>query len=426
MNLLSARIIGSAPPSPTSSGSSGDLKSVRTWPLIQPRRSSRGEAHHESAGYASQASTWKDQDTDKGEENQDDDSGLFSNVDEKSPSLGPGKELDIKDSNRAGWKLIARHLAEALIASVRWMLSTLAAPGVYLVASMYDDTGKFSPLFPARRFGRLILRRQGARSTAQAVGISAALEHDDAVARTDVRTPPRPQRMKSTLQASSWRSAVGSSTSTDATSVAGGAQAQSRSTEKPVEDFVSARTRSKASPPTSSDESTTGAKPSRPRSHNAAGQARRRSRKTCSTGSRGAETSEAPLLTPATIKSPTSPSPLLALPGDLQTPAPPRPLIPRLKNSHSFSHSNVPGRSLKTLILDLDETLIHSLAKGGRMSSGHMVEVKLNVPVGLGGNASLAPQHPILYYVHKRPHCDDFLRKVCLGRAKEWSDMPSD
>lgn len=46
------------------------------------------------------------------------------------------------------------------------------------------------------------------------------------------------------------------------------------------------------------------------------------------------------------------------------------------------------------------------------MSSGHMVEVKLNAPVGFG-NATIGPQHPILYYVHKRPHCDDFLRKVC-------------
>jgi CTD nuclear envelope phosphatase 1 len=64
------------------------------------------------------------------------------------------------------------------------------------------------------------------------------------------------------------------------------------------------------------------------------------------------------------------------------------------------------------LIIDLDETLIHSLAKGGRMSSGHMVEVKLAHPAAYNG-LSLGPQHPILYYVHKRPHCDDFLRKVC-------------
>jgi CTD nuclear envelope phosphatase 1 len=67
--------------------------------------------------------------------------------------------------------------------------------------------------------------------------------------------------------------------------------------------------------------------------------------------------------------------------------------------------------------LDLDETLIHSLAKGGRMSSGHMVEVKLSMPTTTalspgGPQTTLGPQHPILYYVHKRPHCDEFLRKV--------------
>lgn len=61
--------------------------------------------------------------------------------------------------------------------------------------------------------------------------------------------------------------------------------------------------------------------------------------------------------------------------------------------------------SRKTLILDLDETLIHSLSKGGKMSSGHMVEVRLGT-------------HAILYYVHKRPFCDFFLEKVAL-----WYDI---
>lgn len=51
------------------------------------------------------------------------------------------------------------------------------------------------------------------------------------------------------------------------------------------------------------------------------------------------------------------------------------------------------------------------MSKGGRMSTGHMVEVKLQNPVGVEGMA-LGPQVPILYYVHKRPHCDEFLRKV--------------
>ena len=46
------------------------------------------------------------------------------------------------------------------------------------------------------------------------------------------------------------------------------------------------------------------------------------------------------------------------------------------------------------------------------MSTGHMVEVKLNTTIGRGRTAALGPQHPILYYVHKRPHCDEFLRKA--------------
>ena len=67
----------------------------------------------------------------------------------------------------------------------------------------------------------------------------------------------------------------------------------------------------------------------------------------------------------------------------------PRPLIP-IKPAQ------------KTLVLDLDETLIHSLAKGGKLGSGHMVEVKFD-------------KAAILYFVHKRPFCDLFLRKVSLN-----------
>jgi len=95
-----------------------------------------------------------------------------------------------------------------------------------------------------------------------------------------------------------------------------------------------------------------------------------------------------------------------------RAPAPPRPLIPRRQPSYTFPDVSNGRLAQKTLILDLDETLIHSMAKGGRMSTGHMVEVKLNTYIGVAGQPSLGPQHPILYYVHKRPHCDDFLRRV--------------
>lgn len=93
----------------------------------------------------------------------------------------------------------------------------------------------------------------------------------------------------------------------------------------------------------------------------------------------------------ASIKSPTSPSnsSTLRLTKYPRNTGPPRPLLAK-------------NPSQKTLILDLDETLIHSLSKGGRLTTGHMVEVKLE------------GQHPILYYVHKRPYCEEFLRKVCV------------
>lgn len=92
-----------------------------------------------------------------------------------------------------------------------------------------------------------------------------------------------------------------------------------------------------------------------------------------------------------------------------RAPAPPRPLVPRRQPSYVMPYNPDPPK--KTLILDLDETLIHSMAKGGRMSTGHMVEVKLQGPIG-GNGMVLGPQVPILYYVHERPYCHDFLRKV--------------
>lgn len=134
-------------------------------------------------------------------------------------------------------------------------------------------------------------------------------------------------------------------------------------------------------------------------------------------------------LTVDTIKSPISASTASKLRYP-HAPVPPRPLVPRRQPSYSdltpIPRSLYPHLPQKTLILDLDETLIHSYAKGNRMSSGHMVEVKLNTtvinpvaqvdshgqPIAASAPQILGPQHPILYYVHKRPHCDTFLRKT--------------
>lgn len=111
------------------------------------------------------------------------------------------------------------------------------------------------------------------------------------------------------------------------------------------------------------------------------------------------------------LKSPQSPG-LSKLTKFPRAPAPPRPLIPRRQPSYTaVSSQHSPHR--KTLVIDLDETLIHSHSKGGKFSTGHMVEVKIQQFLGSGGNA-LGPPIPILYYVHKRPYCDEFLRKASL------------
>jgi CTD nuclear envelope phosphatase 1 len=116
------------------------------------------------------------------------------------------------------------------------------------------------------------------------------------------------------------------------------------------------------------------------------------------------------------LKSPIGPIASKQLTKFPRAPQPPRPLVPRRQPSYSASGASAVGPHQKTLILDLDETLIHSMAKGGRYTTGHMVEVKLQQPVGAGGQI-IGTQVPILYYVHKRPHCDEFLKKVGQHRA---------
>lgn len=83
-------------------------------------------------------------------------------------------------------------------------------------------------------------------------------------------------------------------------------------------------------------------------------------------------------------------------------PPPPR-LFPLLRNPER-------KRRKKTLILDLDETLIHSLSRGApRLLSllNAMCQIELKI------NGVLT-----LYYVYKRPYCDFFLREIA-----KWFDL---
>lgn len=90
------------------------------------------------------------------------------------------------------------------------------------------------------------------------------------------------------------------------------------------------------------------------------------------------------------IKSPTSSSKYII--------PPPQRLFPLTRNPNKH-------KKRKVLILDLDETLIHSLSKGSPRSlntgsnNSNLIEIKLN---------NIAT----LYHVHKRPYCDFFLKEI--------------
>ncbi|KAJ6150847.1 hypothetical protein N7470_007441 [Penicillium chermesinum] len=293
--------------------------------------------------------------------NEDNDEALDS-VNEKT-SLLHGTHKDGTIVTKSTWRLFTKRIFDTITETIRFILSTVAAPGVYLAQCFQDDDGRYSLLVPIRRIWRpsaeARIRSEKGVSGQQAGGevaryaskhrLSHSQDYDTNPASDD--TPRRSIRIKLHNEEVSKR------------------QRQRRSNSGDL------------SPPMPE------------------GVAR----------IQGAVNLDS-------LKSPTSPS-VHRLDKYPHSPTPPRPLLPQRVPSYTASSRNT-RLPQKTLVLDLDETLIHSLAKGGRMSSGHMVEVKLSMPMTTaltpgGPQTTLGPQHPILYYVHKRPHCDDFLRKIC-------------
>lgn len=299
-----------------------------------------------------------------------------------------------------------RQISNALFDSIRWLLSTLAAPGVYLIACFYNDSGKFSPF---SQIGKVFTGGARRGSTAQALGISAK---DKKVGRMGDKNNEKTsfarrnsKRSGKLLPSNFSSSGLSSESESDVDRHAG-----DKESSLPTESTASRRrTRSKSM---STDEIAPARRSIRIKLHNESDtmrQRKHRNTQSMSTQSDGAGAMQGGEISPANLKSPTSPSPSsLHMTKYPRAPAPPRPLIPRRQPSYTLADTIHTPLTQKTLIIDLDETLIHSMAKGGRMGTGHMVEVKLNNFAG----ANVGPQHPILYYVHKRPFCDEFLRRV--------------
>lgn len=293
------------------------------------------------------------------------------------------------------WHIYPARMANGLINSIRWVLSTIAAPGVYLIACLYDADGNFAPLHQVKTlFG---VYGGNAHKLAADYQEHLAWNEKEMVSRRDTQGARgshghgAPRRTTSSGYSSSG---ISSESESDVSGWADGSRGHSRS---------------KSLQP--SEETTPSKRSIRIKLHNDDTMHPKKHRKTQSTNTantpRGNDVTEE---LSAHLKSPTSPHG--ALTKYPKTPAPPRPLIPKRQPSYVPFEPQDP-KQLKTLILDLDETLIHSMSKGGRMGSGHMVEVRLNTAyTGSGGQQMPGPQHPILYYVHKRPHCDEFLRKV--------------
>ncbi|KAK4224423.1 putative nuclear envelope morphology protein [Podospora fimiseda] len=310
-------------------------------------------------------------------------------------------------SSREGspWVLYPKRIASAIVNSIRWMLSTLTAPGVYLIACFYNQSGEFAPLQQLRK----LFGFYGGDAKKMALEYHENMAKQEGTGKLSTR-PSRGGSVSGGRKASGRfpRSSSSSSSGLSSESESDPDRKRQASSSSAGRDMGGKHLRSK-SLPQDTEEIAPARRSIRIKLH-ADDTLRQRKHRKAHSASAGSSDGQNDIS--AHLKSPTSP--IAALTKYPKTPAPPRPLIPRRQPSYINTGDAIGATPhQKTLILDLDETLIHSMSKGGRMNSGHMVEVRLNTTyVAVGGQTSIGPQHPILYYVHKRPHCDEFLRRV--------------
>lgn len=370
INIITARV--SPPPSPTQSRSNSIAS-------IGIGIASDDHSHDQSDGRTA------NQDDESFPEDTFDESRFSSEkayVHEETPLLGDSVECDRRSR---WWHSLPRGFASSIISSIRWVFATLASPGVYLFACFCDENGFFAPF---TQLGKLFGICKTPRPKMGMEDDPYGTSEKEGYGRTSGYRSLSPRPAVSSGSSSSGLSSESESEGSRSSSP--GRHARSKSLQ-PAEE--SAPVRRSIRIKLNSDEAL-------------------RMRKHRKTQSAVARTKSSDLGGDITshLKSPTSP--IAALTKYPKTPAPPRPLIPRRQPSY-LNIEQMNKKQKKTLILDLDETLIHSMSKGGRMSTGHMVEVRLNTTYVVGGQTAVGPQHPILYWVNKRPYCDEFLRRVC-------------
>lgn len=323
-------------------------------------------------------------------------------LDEKTPLLEKSALSESTIVQDGAHISIPKRIAGAFVGTLRVVVSTVLAPGRWVVACFYDEDGNFSAMLPVYRLGHIFSRKQR-RKKPVAVASSAQGE------KLSVKVGSSKRSSKN----SSEQTLSDPALDAGAPAMVPEPASENGETQKPLP--IQRHVRSPSTSSTGSDDSEN-PQPKRSIRINALNDDALRQRKLRREQQRGKRQEEAsdntsqPALTVDSIKSPINPVSSAKITKYPRAPAPPRPLVPRRQPSYKLE-TTPSSESQKTLIVDLDETLIHSMAKGGRMSTGHMVEVKLSTPVGSGG-AVFGPQVPILYFVHKRPYCDTFLQKV--------------